>query len=127
MNLKTFLTFFISFVFHMGFGQSFKPEKLIGNWEVKYSNVELTYEFVDASHVNIYNNKHVKTEDSPLIWTLENITASGFMMRLNIAGDADKSHASKTKCKWVSDSRFTAAPAQPIAGGNVTMIFTRKK
>jgi hypothetical protein len=126
MKLKTCLTFFTLSFFHIGLGKNFKAEKLIGDWEAKHDKVIQTYKFIDASHVIIYNN-NVKTEDSPLRYRLEKITASSFIMILSLYGDTDKTHESKEKCTWLNDNQFKTEPAQIIIGGGLKNVFTRKK
>jgi len=125
MKLKTYLTLFSLCIFHIGFSQTFKAEKLLGEWEAKFNKVVLTYKFIDASHVVIYSN-NVKTEDSPLRYKLEKIAASSFTMNISLEGDTDKTHESKSKCTWLSDIQFKLEPAQ-IVIGNPKLMFTKKK
>lgn len=125
MKLKTCLTLFILCIVHIGFSQTFKAEKLLGEWEAKFNKVVLTYKFIDASHVIIYNN-NVKTEGSPLRYKLEKIATSNFIMILSLGGDTDKTHESKSKCTWLSDTQFKLEPAQ-IVIANPKLMFTKKK
>jgi hypothetical protein len=129
MKLKACLTIFILSLSYIGFGQNFKAEKLIGNWDCKREKGIQTYTFVDASHLLIYNNatKNGNPIASPRRYRLEDITASTFTLILSLEGDTDKSHESKNKCNWINDNQFKTAPAEKIMDVALKAVFTRKK
>lgn len=129
MKLKTCLAIVILILSYRGFGQTFKAEKLIGEWESKEGKEIQAYKFVDASHLLIFNKpeKNGKPTGLPRRYRLENMSSSGFTLVLSLDGDTNKNHEAKDKCTWLSDNQFKTEPAIVIAGDGFKIVFNRKK
>jgi hypothetical protein len=125
MKLKTYLTIFGLSLSYLGFGQGFKPEKLIGKWVSKQEKDIQIWTFKDAAHLHIYNNIHDPSKADTLndLYRLEKITSTSFELILNSDGDKDKTHEGKDKCIWLNDNQFKIESPLP----ELIFVFTRAK